>query len=113
MKALLIDTDRKVREIEVENTLESFQALVGGYIQTVYLNNGLIALCNEDGKLEELPPVALLISPDGGIAYDALCGPVVVCRADGEEFTDIQPGDERRMRRRLFVLPAVRGVAVG
>ena len=113
MKAILIDTDRKVREIEVENTLEALQGRVGGYIQTVDLNNGLIAICNEDGKLEELPPVALLISPDGGIAYDALCGPVVVCRAKGDEFTDIQPDDEGRMRRSLFVLPAVRGVAVG
>ena len=112
MKALLIDTDRKVREIEIENTLEALQAHVGGYIQTVYLNNGLIALCNEDGKLEELPPVALLLSPDGSIAYDALCGPVVVCRAAGEELTDIQPGDERLMRRCLFVLPAVKGVYV-
>ena len=79
MKALLIDTDRKVREIEVENTLKALQAHVGG-----------------------------------DIAYDAFCGPVVVCRAAGDEFTDIQPDDEGLMRSRLYVLPAVlRGVAVG
>ena len=113
MKALLIDTDRKVREIEIENTLKALQERVGGYIEAVHLIDDLFAICNEDGKLRELPPVALLISPDGGIAYDALCGPVVICRAAGEEFTDIRPGDDKRMRRRLFVLPAVRGVAVG
>lgn len=113
MKALLIDTDRKVHEIEIENTLEAFQARVGGDIEAVHLNDDLVAVCNEDGKLEELPPVALLLSPDGSIAYDALCGPVVICRVEGDEFTDIQPGDARLMRRSLFVLPAVRGVAVG
>lgn len=113
MKAILIDICRKVREIEIENTLEALQARVGGDIEAVHLNDDLVAICNEDGKLEELPPVALLVSPDGGIAYDALCGPVVVCRAEDDEFAGIQPGDEKLMRRSLYVLPSMRGVAVG
>lgn len=106
MKVIRIHTDRTVREVEIENTLEAMQAQVGGYIEAVHLMDDLFAICNEDGKLKELPPVALLLSPSGGIAYDALCGPVLICRAAGEAFTDIRPGDMQRLRRRLFVLPA-------
>ncbi|MBQ7886244.1 MAG: DUF3846 domain-containing protein [Clostridia bacterium] len=109
MKAILINTDRSVREVELDNTLEAMQEQVGGHIEAVPLRSGLMAICNEDGKLEELPPVALILSPDGSVAYDTLCGPVLVCRTKGSEFADIQPGDEERMRRSLFVLPAVKG----
>lgn len=109
MKAILINTDRSVREVELDNTLEALQEQVGGCIETVPLRSGLMAICNEEGKLEELPPVALILSPDGSIAYDALCGPVLVCRTKGGEFIDIQSGDEERLHRSLFVLPAVKG----
>lgn len=35
-------------------TLRELKELVGGYIECVYLNNELIIICNEEGKLNKL-----------------------------------------------------------
>lgn len=44
--------------LEVDNTLEKFQELVGGYIEVVAAKEdaSIIAIVNEEGKLEGLKP---------------------------------------------------------
>lgn len=41
---------------EVENTLESIQAIVDGHIEVVGLPEGALLVCNEEGKLKMLQP---------------------------------------------------------
>lgn len=38
-----------------DNTLESFQQAVGGYIETVTLSEHLVLICNEEGRILDLP----------------------------------------------------------
>jgi hypothetical protein len=38
-----------------DNTLEAFQAAVGGYIETVTLAANLVLICNEEGRIRGLP----------------------------------------------------------
>lgn len=38
-----------------ENTLEAFQAAVGGYIETVTYGRNFVIICNEEGRLKGLP----------------------------------------------------------
>jgi len=40
---------------EIPNKLEEMQKLIGGYIEVVSLINGLIVVCNEEGRLMNLP----------------------------------------------------------
>ena len=40
----------------IDNTLETFQSIVGGYIETYRLTNDLLIILNEEGKLIELEP---------------------------------------------------------
>ena len=42
--------------IEIDNSLEAMQALVGGWIEILRLNDGLDLVMNEEGKLLGLPP---------------------------------------------------------
>ena len=42
-------------EITIPNRLEVFQALVDGYIETVTIGAGVVAVCNEEGRLRGLP----------------------------------------------------------
>ena len=39
----------------MENTLEAFQQAVGGYIETVTLASDIVIICNEEGRLLDLP----------------------------------------------------------
>lgn len=39
----------------IENSLKMLQSLVGGYIEAVTLDEGIVAICNEEGVLMGLP----------------------------------------------------------
>lgn len=66
---------------EVENTLESIQAIVDGHIEVVGLPEGALLVCNEEGKLKMLQPN---FYTDG----DVIVGTVAIVGRDGEEFGD-------------------------
>lgn len=51
-------------------SLEELQGFIGGYIEFVWLNNGIIAVCDEDGrcKCKELNIAATMIA--NGLGYN-------------------------------------------
>jgi hypothetical protein len=58
IKALLVLPDEKPRLIEIENTNEGIQKIIGGYYQALTVT-GLeecMLLCDEDGKLKHRDP---------------------------------------------------------
>lgn len=69
------------RLVEIENELEVFKNIVGGYIETTGYKN-LVIICNEEGKLRGLEPNIVL-------GREMLVGPIIVCGASGDEFSDI------------------------
>ena len=40
---------------EIENDLQTMQGIVGGYIETTKLTQGIRIVCNEEGLLKNLP----------------------------------------------------------
>ena len=42
--------------INIENTLKAKQRLVGGLIEIFPVTDDILLICNEEGKLENLPP---------------------------------------------------------
>ena len=55
IKVIMVDPMKEPYPAEVENTLEGLQKAVGGYIETVYLDDYVVLVCNEEGKLIGLP----------------------------------------------------------
>lgn len=57
--AIIIKTDGTILEIEPVNgkdfKLEELNAIVNGYIEIVYLNDGQIMVVNEEGLIKGLP----------------------------------------------------------
>ena len=81
--------------MEVENELKPLQNLVGGYIETVRLDD-IVIIVNEEGKNIGLPANFYVEAID-----DVIVGPAVFCRIDGDEFTDIGDNDIKWIRHRL------------
>ncbi len=73
--------DVAIEALEVPNTLEAMQELVGGYIETVTMSKKMTAIFNKEGVLLNLPFNMYL----GG---HWLRGPVLFVGVDGDEFTD-------------------------
>lgn len=66
----------------VRNTLETFQKLVGGYIETFSIWSDAVVICNEEGRLIGLPENCEVC----GVSF---CGTIVVAGVRGDEFTDV------------------------
>jgi hypothetical protein len=74
----------------VSDSLENLQEAVGGYIETVTLDNGVVLICNEEGKLRDMPYNFTLRRMRGVVTVqNAIFGTVIACGAEGDEFADI------------------------
>lgn len=67
----------------ISNTLEAMQKLVGGYIETVSLPNGLILVMDEEGRLKGRGENVRCVQ------YGTIVGTVFVTAADGDEFRSL------------------------
>ena len=57
---------------EIPNELSGLQHEVGGLIECVYLDDGSIAVVNEEGKLNGM-------EPNRRLGADIICGPFFIC----------------------------------
>lgn len=92
MNVLLVAPMEPPRRVEIENSLESMQAVVGGLIQAVYPFDEPVALvCNDEGKLLGLPLNRCLRLEDSGAIYDVIAGTFFLCAAppDSEHFESL------------------------
>lgn len=86
MKVIVKQAGKAPEIKEIENTLEAFQSLVGGYIEVIRFNSCLM-VCNEEGKLQGL-------QSNFRLGYDVIVGDVVFTQSDSVgEFTDISQSD--------------------
>ena len=68
MRVLVVRPDQNPVVTEIGESLEAMQAVVGGYIQTVYPWKDEVALvCHEEGKVLGLPLNRLVIDEKGRI----------------------------------------------
>ena len=72
----------------IEDNLDKYQAVVGGYIETVPLDGvpGIVLICNEEGKIRGLEPNVI----NGA---DVIVGPVIAARVSGEDFGSLTESD--------------------
>lgn len=66
---------------DIPNELQALQKIVDGHIEAVYIENGIILIVNEEGKLRNLPI-------NFCTKYDIIVGTAIVCGQMGDEFDD-------------------------
>ena len=91
LHVLVVEPGKQPKLRTIPHTLQAMQALVGGPIQAVYPFEEPVALiCNEEGKLEGLPPNRGLWDEEGTL-YDVVCGTFFLCAAppDSEHFESL------------------------
>ena len=82
MKILVVEPLKVPYEKEIDGSLESMQAVVGGLIQLLYPfeDPELALICNDEGKILGLPYNRALRDEDGRV-YDVVAGTFFLCRA--------------------------------
>ena len=86
MKVLIVEPGKDPREEDIKNDLVALQEIVGGYIETVTLEDGVVAIVDEEGKLKRR--TANKYIPH---LHDMLVGTIVIAGMDAweGEFTDL------------------------
>ena len=82
MKVIYKAPDASPEIRDIPNTLEELQASVGGYIEAVTIATDCVIICNEEGRLLDLPYNCLAF----GLSF---YGPILFVGRDGEEFADL------------------------
>lgn len=110
MRILVVEPTKDPYVKEIDGSLASMQAIVGGYIQAVepFDDPNVLLLCNEEAKLLGLPENRFLRNRNG-IPYDIIHGTFFLAQGNGESFcslTDKQIQTYTRLysHEKLFVM---------
>lgn len=86
MKTVVVEPHRAAYEKEIGSDLESLQHEVGGLIQAIYpFKDDVALICNDEGKLHNLPPNRFLYDEEGN-AYDIIVGTFLVVGLTEDDF---------------------------
>ena len=76
---------------EIDSSLESLQATVGGLIQAIYPFEDQVALvCNEEGKINGMT-LNRAVYGDEGQMLDIIAGPFFICGLTEDSFGSLSP----------------------
>ncbi len=77
--ALMIEPGKAPRKTEITDKLSAYQQAVGGYIECVYpWEDTAGIICNEEGKLMNLPLNRALRNEETGEIYDVVAGNMLI-----------------------------------
>lgn len=89
MKVVLLKQGGSAEITEIEDSLESYQSVVGGYIETLYFSTDpVVLICNEEGKVYGLP-YNRAIKNDHGEIVDIIAGEAFICGLSEESFDSL------------------------
>ena len=54
IKVLLVEANEEPKEVEIENTEDTFRKIVGGELEYIKLENNVKLICNKNGKQKDL-----------------------------------------------------------
>ena len=97
MRILKVEPGEVPCEKEILNDLQSVQAEVGGGLfQPVYLGNGVVLCCNEEGKLNGM-------EPNRWLEDEIICGPFFLVGDNGRgEFVSLTDEQMAECRERFM-----------
>ena len=106
MQVVVVEPKKKPMVQDIGSDLESMQKIVGGPIEVVYPFDEPVALiCNEEGKLLNLPLNRALRDDEGNV-YDIISGTFFVCAAapDSDRFAGLTD-QQAKMYMVRFAMP--------
>ena len=105
MRVLVVEPEQRPEEREIEDSLNAMQGIVGGLIQPIYLENSVVLVCNDEGKLLNLPANRGLRDENGQM-YDIVFGTFFLCGApaNSDHFTSLTT-EQIEQYRKMFYTP--------
>lgn len=105
MRVLVVEPERRPEVREINDSLKEMQGIVGGLIQPIYLNDSVALVCNDEGKMMDLPANRGLRDENGQM-YDIVFGTFFLCGAPAgsDHFTSLTT-EQIEQYRKMFHTP--------
>ena len=102
MRVLVVEPERRPEVREIDDSLKAMQEIVGGLIQPIYLDDSVVLICNDEGKMINLP-MNRGLRDKGGQIYDIVSGTFFLCGipADSDHFTSLTQEQIERYKERF------------
>ena len=95
MKVVIKRVGQMGEVIEVENTLETWNDIVGGWIQTYPLDSDMLIICNEEVKLMGLEPNIRVITDRH---TEVIVGDIAIVKGGYEDFESLEDKHLSKLR---------------
>lgn len=94
ISCIVVDFERKPKVVKIEKALDAYRNAVGGWIEVLYpFEDNVGIICNEEGKMLQLPPNRALYLEgelrDRGELYDVIFGKFLIVGLTEEDFGDL------------------------
>ncbi len=91
LTVLLIEPMKPPSVVEISSDLDSLQKAVGGYIETAhFFNDPIEIICNEEGKIHNLPLNRAIYNEEGNIV-EVIAGTFLIVGDGEEDFENLSP----------------------
>lgn len=87
MKVVIVEPNKPAYVAEIENDYRIISKIIDGPIQIAPFFSDAMILCNEDGKIENLPITAYFSFGDD--CSDVIVGTFIICGIDGDDFASL------------------------
>lgn len=104
ISVLLVEPNKYPKMIEIDDTLEAMQAVVGGDIEEYMpFEDEVAIICNEEGKVNGLPPNRAVYEENSREMQDIICGKFFVAYApfEAEKFQSLPPDLAEKYREKF------------
>lgn len=103
IKVVLVEPNKKAIVTEIGAMLEDMQAVVGGLIQAMYPFEDEVALiCNEEGKLLQLPANRGVRMDGEEDIFDIICGTFFIADCSGERFGSLSEEQIKKYQQKYL-----------
>ena len=99
MNVLIVEPGKHPRLADIDDSLESLQKTVGGYIEAIYpFEDEIAIICDEESKLKSDTEWNRML-PE---THDVIKGTFIIAGLGDEDFTDITPELAEKYRQRFW-----------
>ena len=99
MNVLIVEPGKHPRLADIDDSLESLQKTVGGYIEAIYpFEDEIAIICDEESKLKSDTEWNRML-PE---THDVIKGTFIIAGLGDEDFTDITPELAEKYKQRFW-----------
>lgn len=99
---IMLEPGKKAYLKEIDNTLESLQREVKGYIEAIYpFEEEVCLVCNEEGKMNGME-LNRAIYGEHGLIVDIIAGPAFLCGCSGEDFSSLNEKQVQKYQEMFY-----------